>query len=349
MLFPISPGSTGSGPERYVASVPFILPGDRLIQVPEPFMSELPSGEVLTLERLQLRYTLSLGSYPTPGQAAKALDKLTAALLWAALACQTSLRYPVERGAVQLHKQPMQMPSSEPMAHIGHTTGWAATDGHYDADLQTVRPEHLRLVRFEGGQAHISAGIAAPNFVAALAEALAWPKLSDISQVPKLRLAVEVFAAHRFEASTNARFLTLVTSLEALLPDGRIGEPASVALRQARQSALAVRDTYTKESPEWAQIEHLCSRISKLEQESIGASLRSYVHAAVSRMPCLGAPDECAKRVRDAYHVRSRLLHDGYAAPDRLIASSEWLQTFVPALLKGLIQEVVGRTEEDAA
>ena len=348
MLFAISPGSTGSGRERYVASVPFVLPGDRVIQVSEPFTSELPGGEVLTLERLQLRYTLSLGSYSTPSGAEAALGKLTAALLWAALACQTSLRYPAERGEVQLHTEPMQMPSSEPMAHIGRTTGWTATDGHYDADLPTVRPEHLRLVRFDGGQARITAGISPANFVTALSEALAWPRLSDLSQFPKIKLAVEVFATHRFEASTNARFLTLVTSLEALLPDERIGATASLALQQARQAALAVRDTYTQGSPEWAQIDHLYSRISKLEQKSIGASLRSYVLAAVSRMPRLGVPDECARRVREAYHVRSRRLHDGFAAPDKLTASTDWLQTFVPALLKGLIQEIVGRTANAA-
>lgn len=239
MLFAISAGSDGSGLERFVASIPFVLSPGSTLQLAETAIHSFEDGGQVKLEKLQLRYAASVGPYASEAEAQFGLQKLTAALLWSALEFNVGLRYPGERGLVHLHEQPIPILNIEPMAHIGKITGWNETDGHYDADTPIVLPDHKRLLRFEGGQATITAGIGSDIFMKKLAEALAFPKTSAVAEDNKLRLAIEICAGHLFEISNNAQFVALVTALEALLPDSAISPAAANALGIAHAAVLA--------------------------------------------------------------------------------------------------------------
>lgn len=305
-------------------------------------MYSFEGGDHVKLEKLQLRYLASVGPYASESEAELGLQKLIAALLWSALEFSVGLRYPGERGAVHFHEQPLPIPNVEPMAYIGKITGWQATDGHYDADAPIVRPDHKRLVRFEGGQATITIGINSDNFLKTLAEALQFPGAASVAKDNKLRLAIEVCAGHKFEISDNAQFVALVTALEALLPDSIVPPAAASALAQARAAVLEARNQHPVESIEWSQVNHLLSRVGKLKQEAIGISMRSFALAAIQRNPDLGDADTASRALRDAYSVRSSLLHDGHADPDLLREKLSFLRQFVPKLLRTLFLETAG-------
>lgn len=85
MIFAISPGSDGSGLERYIAYLPFVLaPGANLASMDGPVAS--PQGSFsLKLEQLHHRYTLSSGPFASEEAAAAHLDQLRACLLWLSL------------------------------------------------------------------------------------------------------------------------------------------------------------------------------------------------------------------------------------------------------------------------
>jgi hypothetical protein len=342
MLFAISPGSDGSGGDRFVASIPFVLSPGSTLQLEETVIHSFEGGNQVKLEKLQLRYSASVGPYSSEAEAQLGLQRLTAALLWSTLEFNVGLQYPGERGLVHLHEQPIPIPSVGPMANISKITGWQETDGHYDADSPVVLPDHKRLVRFEGGRATFTAGIGGDNFLKKLAEALEFPRTAAVAEDKKLRLAIEICAGHKFEISDSAQFVALVTALEALLPDSAISPAAASALDIARAAVLEARKQYAEGSVERSQVDHLLSRLGGLKQEAIGTAMRSFVLATVQRHQDLGNTDATSLALRDAYFVRCRLLHDGHVDPALLGKKLAFLRQFVPKLLRALFLEKAG-------
>lgn len=339
MIFAVSPGTAGCGEDRFVATLPFLLSPGLVLQLPEESAQFTGTTGRLTIERLHHLYVASLGPYQSTDSAEQGLAELRAAVLWCAIEFGAGVRYPIETGTVSLFDEPITIPTVQPMAHIGEVTGWKSTDGHYKAGEALVLPDHKRLVRFESGNATLTAGIAIERFVAKAEEALSFKHLSKIACDKKLKLAIEVAMSHRFEASDNAQFITLITSLEALLPDLPVSPEASAAITEARQIIRNKRNTFARADPEWSELERLLDRINTLRVDSVGAGMRSFINAVLERHPGLGDRQAISKKVRDAYNARSRLLHDGHVPKEQLRAGLVFLRDFVPRLLRCLFRE----------
>ncbi|MGZ8270769.1 MAG: hypothetical protein ACXW1T_06155 [Methylophilus sp.] len=341
MIFAVSPGSQGSGKVRFVASIPFILSPGRQLQFAENAVHTLDTDTEVKLEKLQLRYLVSIGPFLTEPEAKNGLERLNAALLWSALELDFGLKYPSELGLIHFYEQPIPIANIEPMSHIGRITGWEETDGYYDADSTVIRPDHKKLVRFEPGQATLTLGIPSGNFLTKLAEALNFRDSANMINDAKLRLAIEIYMGHRFEVSDNAKFIGLVTALEALLPNLEIHPAASEVLSTARSTLLEKRNCHPKASLEWEQINNLLSRMNFLSHESIGVTMRQFALATIERHPDIGESNETSKALKDAYDVRSRLLHDGHTDSALLNEKLSFLQKFVPKLLRALFLDAV--------
>lgn len=339
MIFAVSPGAAGFGEQRFVATLPFSLSPGSVLQLPNESTQFTGASGRLTVEKLHHLYAASLGPYPSTEAAEQGLSQLRAAILWCAIEFGTGVRYPAETGAVGLLDKPITIPATQPMAHIGKVTGWECTDGHYDAGEAVIRPDHKRLIRFESGRATVTAGIAVERFVAKAEEALSFEHLSQVAGNDKLKLAIEVAVSHRFEATDNAQFITLITSLEALLPDLPVSPAAAAAIAAAMQVVRASRDNLPRAEPEWSELERLLGRMDKLRMDSIGAAMRSFISAAVVKHPELGDSKAISMQVRDAYNARSRLLHDGQVPREQLRAGLEFLRDFTPRLLRALYRE----------
>lgn len=306
MILAISPGTAGRGEERFVATLPFWLSPGSILQLPDESTQFTGTTGRLTVEKLHHLYAASLGPFSSADAADQGLDQLRAAVLWCAIEFGTGVRYPVETGAVSLFTAPITIPTVQPMAHIGMVTGWECTDGNYEAGEALIRPDHKRLVRFESGLATVTAGIAIEHFVAKAEEALSFTHLSQVAGDEKLKLAIEVAMSHRFEASDNAQFITLVTSIEALLPDLPVSPAASMAIAEVAQTIRNRRDTFSRADTEWSELERLLGRVDKLKLDSIGAGMRSFVNTVLDEHPDLGDRQAIAKQVRDAYkHTKS--------------------------------------------
>ncbi|MDY0167732.1 MAG: hypothetical protein RBS80_14385 [Thermoguttaceae bacterium] len=339
MLFSISPGTTGSGDERYVATLPFWLSPGSILQLPEGASVVNGATGRLTVERLHHLYSASLGPFPTAAEAEQGLAQLKAAVLWCAIEFGTGVRYPGKNEAATLFAEPITIPDTQPMVHIGKVTGWECIDGHYDAGAALVRPDHKRLFRVESGHATVTAGIAVDRFIAKAEEALSFERLQRVASDDKLKLAIEVAMSHRFEASYNAQFITLVTSLEALLPDLPVSPAATHAVAEAVQLIRGKRDALEKTDPEWPDLERLLSRAARLNVDSVGEGLRNFVDRALDAHPELGDRQVIAARIREAYNTRSRLLHDGHVPEERLRSGLKFLREFVPRVLRCLFRE----------
>lgn len=339
MIFAISPGTTGSGDECYVAALPFWLSPGSILQLPKGTTLVKSASGQFTIERLHHLFVASLGPFATSIEAEQGLSQLRAAVLWCAIELETGVQYPGKNEAPSLFAEPIRIPDAQPMAHIGKVTGWECTDGHYDAGSAIVRPDHKRLIRFESGRAVATAGIAAERFIAKAEEALSFERLPQVAGNEKLKLAIEVAMSHRFEVSHKAQFIALVTSLEALLPEVRVSPAASLAVAEAVQLVRNRRDAFDKDDPQRPELERLLDRVARLKVDSIGEGMRRFVDRTLDRHTELGDRQVIAARVRDVYNTRSRLLHRGYAPEERLRSGLEFLREFVPRMLRCLFKE----------
>jgi hypothetical protein len=340
MIFAVSPGSDGSGEERYVAYLPFVLaPGANLASLESPVVSTQGSYN-LKLEKLHHLYALSSGSFVSEDAATAHLDQLRACLLWLSLNFGVGVSYSKTVGRLTLFEAPVPVPETGLISQVAGAVGWAVTDGYYDADEPLVRPDHRRLTRWESGRACVVQGISVNSFFTSAGQALSFTRLASVAVDAKLRLAIELYAAYRFELSDNAKLITLVSALESLLPTVDIPDCAVTALDQAKETVRGWRDRYEHESPEWGSINHLLSRVGALKTEAIGTTLRRHVSSIMSRHPELGDPDEASTRLRDTYTARSLLLHEGHPGDDNIASHLSFLQEFVPRFLAVLFREV---------
>jgi hypothetical protein len=343
MIFSISIGSAGDGEERYLVYAPFILgPGRDIVSLDKPLRFTVGSYEG-KLEKLIHQYALSLGPFSMEEAAFDFLPRLKAALLWYSLRCRVGLRYPKEVSKVQYYDEPVHISDESSLKGLAEVAGWEAADGNYDANQLVVLADHKRLTRFEPGNVAFHIGMANTKFADSISEALSFPSIARIAELPKLQLAIELYGGYAFELTDNAQFVTLVTSLEALIPDVASREHVIQCLRKAKDVVRETRNSYAVRDQEWDDLNRLMSRIGNLETESIGHTLRQYAVEVARRAGTLGNPDEIATRLKDTYSVRSRLLHDGIADIEKIKENLEFLRDFVPSILSFLFRETAGQ------
>lgn len=327
----------GEPEEGHAAFVPFILAPGRTIDFDVKTLKIQIGTRFLQLERLSHRLGLTLGPYKTEAEGEEAIALLEGCLLWNALTRGFGIQYVTDRQPVHLSTV-----TAEP-GSIPAKWGWSASDGNYDVNKATVIPLHKRLVRFEGGSATITIGTPGVLFLESLREALSFPNLSRIVQNSRLRLAIEIYANHHFEQSSDAKFISLVTALEALVPTAQISQGTQVVLERALQLVEVARDAHPASELGWFELDRLRGRLSSSgSQESIGFTLRSFVEEQVTKHPDLGQPSIAARQVTQAYNARSRFLHHGKRPAEGIGPHFVFLRDFVPRMLRKLFEAEVG-------
>lgn len=116
---------------------------------------------------------------------------------------------------------------------------------------------------------------------------------------PKLLLAMELFTAAPLEITQKARFIMLLTSLEALAEQESYGEKVSQIIDFCK--AEITKNPSVKSEAKAS----ILDRLTWLNQESITHSI---VRLIRQRLPC---DSEAENIFREAYRIRGELLHRG--------------------------------------
>ena len=204
--------------------LPFVLAPGATINTLETPVAAGEKGVRLELDKLRHFYTSSAGPVDSLKCAEKQLQQVRASLLWISLKCAVGISTPKSDGIVEIFDEPRSIKKGSIFDEITREREWDEIDGQYNAHESVVRHEHKRLIRWETGKASISVGIGVENFFEFLHEALAFNRIQDIVGDRKLRLAIELYSAFRFEQSEHTQFITLVISLESLLPQASISK-----------------------------------------------------------------------------------------------------------------------------
>lgn len=339
MLFAMSIGLSDEEDGRYTIYIPFAVSPGRKIDNINLAQGLKIDGLKIGFEKTQNYYALTIGNFETEEQAHLYYPKIKTALLWVSLKYLFGISTPSKLTTVAIFDSPTPIPDNGPIKGILETVNWSATDGHYDADKSVVRPENKRLIRREMGQGTVIVGLGANNFFECLREALSFPHAENVQLDSKLQLAIELYSSYFFEQSHEAKFIRLITVLEALVPDVPVEEPAKSIVKEIKNIIKERRSEYQKNSGEWEELEQLLSRAGKLKYHSIGRSLRLYISSILIENPEFGREEEVLPKLEGLYDIRSKLLHEGIGDKTDISNGLEFLNQFIPKLLEILYKQ----------
>ena len=336
MIFAMSVGSEGKGSERYMVYIPFVLaPGRELGEIEG--LVQFPFGKYTAkLEKLQNLYAISVGPFKNQDEARDYIPHVTSALLWLSLAYQLGISYPKQLSSPKIYDKPIFVTAESNFVDVVKAVGWDHVDGAYDADKTIIFPDHLKLTRWEMGQISVKQGLGIDNFINKISQAVGFPYLENINKAPRLKLAIELYGTFSFEASKSAQFISLITCLESLTPSMEITVFSKHYLNDAKEQLKNQRNSYDNESDEWNDLNNLFNRLSGLGRNSIGKSMKYYLSSVVKMHPKLGNPDDIENKIKKAYNLRSKLLHDGLSDTSNVDEYLSFLREFVPQLLTEL-------------
>jgi len=170
-----------------------------------------------------------------------------------------------------------------------------------------------------------------PNLVG-IAKALAGAPEGE-----KLRVALELYAAHFIERQARVRFLLLVMAMESLSKPTRKHDVAVNLLDRWQQELEHEMQTHDRSSQEFVSLEALSRELSFRAEDSIRNQIQK-LFRGLTGASCADT-DELERRALRVYDKRSTLVHDGHLPIDELSK----LETEARALLERLLMSSVER------
>lgn len=265
----------------------FNLPSDSNIQEKstELELLQLPDGRPLTLHALSAdsiadcaKLSVRAGGFASEQEARACAQRVRNALLICGAITQIGIDVGQDKAASRL---------GDAVRDRWRKEGKRLLD---DVHGISVFPEDLP-VRFVSGWARVVRGLRAEEFVGQFRRAL--EAVTELSS--RKALSLELYAASKFESSQRARFVTLVSAVEALAEQ-------EYEDRQILDHVESLIEA-TKEKLEAPARDQLLSRLGQLKRWSIARACKEMVTEHLG-------PKE-AEAFAYAYDVRSEILHEG--------------------------------------
>jgi hypothetical protein len=246
-----------------------------------PITVNLPEGERPIADQF---LTLWCGGFPSEEAArAEGMRVKTAVMLAGVM-----LGFGIDVGTDQVMSPAVQWRGSQ-------------SDERFQPDVHGLQvvPEIEGKIYFGGYIRNVKAHLVHSRFHEDFRHSVAQSYSLNKTPTEKQTLAAQLYSQSHFHLSDTARFLTLVSAIEALA-EQRPRSPAAVALidRMMEMSTAA-------ENPD-----DLNNGLGNLKQESIRSACRRLV-----KTYCESVVTHAVHTCMRAYTIRSRLLHDGRPPP----------------------------------
>lgn len=335
MLFSCSIGSKGIEVDKtFSIYVPLVFSNGNEIKIEEGKFEGFLNGHRCILEKHNYLYSLKVEGFASREDSIDFIDRLKVAISWFILKRTTGVRFPDQISEVKLYESPIVVSDESDLKGVFNHAGWSETDGDYNADQLVIIQEEKRLTRWETGKAVVKLSYKPSGIIADIDECLSFETIDELLTNKKLRVAIDLFSAYKFENTTTGRFVKLVTVLEALLPEEEVSPNANEALSAAKTAIKSYRQSLKKTGENIDDIEHLLSRFGQLKYKSIGANLVEYIKEVLEKSPDLGDPSEIIPKIREIYSARSTLLHTGEYDEQLVADYVSVLAALVPGILK---------------
>ncbi len=298
------------------------------------------NGLSLQALRVSGRDRLLIAGFSKESDAREFLPKLAGAVLQLVVEDGFSLIPETRLQTVNMEDAPIDI-QQNPNFRFLVATGWTHLDGWIHSSPAAIVPDHLRITEYGAGDVHATIQTPAARLLKRLAENLGLRQPDAVARDARLSLAIELYATALGE-SGRARLVSLTTSLETLLPPAHVA-PRDVQLLEKALTALSDSDETDKDPESAAAVKRVRARIAALKRESISAGLRRMAREHALELE--ETEDEAERNIKNAYDVRSSLLHSGHAEEPAISAALNWLDVAVPRILRRLaIALSTGRT-----
>jgi hypothetical protein len=186
----------------------------------------------------------------------------------------------------------------------------------------------------------VSVGTRASDVLPFLIEGAGFPNAPVVLGVEKIRVALDLYRESITEESANARFLTLVMTLEALAE--RKARPTSIVqlLGEFGEKLDILEKNLSSKPEELAALESLKRELIFRKEDSIRSTIRSLV---LNTLSASGATDTevVAEEAVEAYDKRSTLLHKGSLPHGEVQRTIGSLQHIVERVIREKFLEAV--------
>lgn len=313
---------------------PFELaPGWEISGLGNPIERRL-EGLTLRLERQGRMHVLVVDSFDSEASAKAYASRIWAGLMWVALNRGVGFTASLDFDQVTFAADP-----DAAAANLSQAFGLAVdggVDGLVDSRRPAVYPSGKRIRFLSGGDATLTVGTAFETVYGLLVEGLSLPGGPLLVSDSRLGTALELYRAHYYERSANARLLTLVMALEALT-EGELKPQCALDLLTRWQHDLETLDsTFAAETEEREAIEALRRELIFRRTKSLRGQVRRLV---LSSLEATDAPNAkaLAQEAVKVYDMRSTLVHEGRLSPEDLRWAETHAKQIVETVLKALV------------
>jgi len=291
----------------YTLRFPFSVPPDHEIGVTEM------SGELddlrFSLIKQEPFYILTITGFATDQAATSFVSNVWAGLMWVML----QLGLPSD-----LLLEPATLAYTEDPEQAAKNLGFAdPIDAFTDGDRPAVYPTGKRIRVVTAGAVKLRISRSADELLKVFRNGASFAHSDRVIVDDKLRIALELYRAYFTEVSANAKFLSLITSLEALATGVQRTQLVMDLLGKWRKEAEELQETLPEESEDAFSLEAVTRELLIRRDDSIRRQVRRLV---ITTLQLNGDADATAtaRRAVELYDLRSRLVHDGKVAQDAL-------------------------------
>ena len=163
--------------------------------------------------------------------------------------------------------------------------------------------------------------------------------LLDSTQGEKLRIALELYAAHFKESQTRVRFLLLVIAIESLSVATKKHTVATDLLDRWKSELESELRQYATDSEEYQNLDALRREMSFRAEDSIRMQVRKLFASIPTSKPA--ESKLLQQRAVRVYDRRSTLVHDGHLPNEELASleqeARELLETVFAHAIRGTL------------
>lgn len=290
----------------YSLRFPFRLPEGQALGDGKDF-TEITQGRY-RLSKSGNLYALSVDGFASEEDANGALITLWSGLRWALLNANLAPSATLELSDVSYCDDPIAAAANLSKSFKANIEG--PVDGLIDGSRPAVFPTAKKLRALTMGDATFIVGTPAVRLFQLLDEHSCFLSPAKPLADPKLQVALDLYSAYFSEVSSNARFLTLVMSLEALSSPINRPEPVLSLLKKWNEEVQEVKLQLTEDDERLSALDSLSKELLFKRESSIRSQIRSLVFNTLNSVGHSDA-QEAAKVAVRIYDHRSKLVHDG--------------------------------------
>lgn len=291
-----------------------------------PFQFEYDS-KVWMLELSNAFSIVKIFGFQTEDEAVQYIPKVEVALCWVMLDIHCPTEYEIECMDV-MGKDGSNLEINGVPFH-----------GLAEGNMPVVYQEGERISYIYGGTAQFSQQLYGDHLGASILKGLNLTKQADVSISSKLRTAFDLYRAYFYEKSYNAKLLTLVMALEALLPRQTKHNSVKILIDRWEIEIQAEIERITDDNEALSALQSLKRDINFKRYKSLRSEVKALVLKVARQVDPENAED-LAKASVKIYDTRSSLVHSGTLEEVELRSAVSEAQSIVSMVLRSKLCEL---------